>query len=179
MFNKEEFESAYAKAIKALKASEKITREHLQSLSRSVLEVIHNPLCGDIAYVNRLLEVLTPVNRKVAVLYFQEFTGFNCDKGVFTTKNKKAYVEHAAKAQKFLEDPMNNIWSWAGREIDVEKKEFDLDRLKKMTETLVKKADKAGIQQIEILRAVMSAGVKIETILEMMGELEGYEITVK
>lgn len=181
MFDKATFEAGLTKAIKALKASEKVTKENLQVLSRSVLEALHHPLGGDIGYVNRLLEVLTPMNKKVAILYFKEFTGFNFDseKGTFTTKNKKAYAEVQAKVVTFLEDPMNNLWSWAGREVDIEKKEFDLERLQKMTESIVKKADKAGITQLEILRAVMAAGVKVDTILELMQEMDGIEVVTK
>lgn len=174
-FNKETFAKAFDLSLAKLAESEKVTKAELLSLSRTVLEAMH--ITQDIGYVNRLIAVLTPVNRKVAIMYFQEFTGFkwNPDNQQFTTKDKKNYEERHAKALAFLEDPLNNIWSWAAREVEVEKKEFDLDRLKKQLEGTMKKANDAGFNQLQVLETMMEAGLKLDTLLALMDKVAGKE----
>lgn len=173
MFNKQAFEQAFAASIILLQDSEKVTKAQLLTLSRSVLEAHH--ATEDIGYTNRLINVLTPVNKKVSILYFQAFSGFlfSNEKQEFTKKNKKAYEACKADSDKFLEDPLNNIWSWAAREVDIEPKEFTIERLKKNLEATLKKATDNQFTQMDVLRTFMEAGLKMDTLLQLMGEIEG------
>lgn len=178
-FDLKTFQDGFDVSLRALIKAEKVTRSELMTLSRSVLEAVHET--GDISYVNRILEVLTPVNRKVAKLYFQMFTGFRYDSesDTFTRKDKKNYDEKKEACDKFLTDPLNNIWSWAGRHVDVEPKAFDAESLKKSIETIIKKATKSNINKMEILKATMDAGFTMDELIEFMSTLEGVEVEVK
>lgn len=172
-FNKAKFIKAFDASLAKLADSEKVTKAELMSLSRSVLEAHH--VTQDVGFINRLIGVLTPVNRKVAILYFQEFSGFkwNADSQAFTGKDKKKYDEQHKKALDFLADPLNNIWSWAAREVEVEKKDFDLDRLKKQLESTLKKAADAQFSQLQVLETMMEAGLKLDTVLALMDKVQG------
>lgn len=166
-FDKQAFNTLFDRAIESLQGAEKITKAVLLDLSRSVLEALH--VTEDIGYVNRVVAVLTPVNRKVAILYFQEMSGFKGGKdGVFTTKDKKNYEEVKAKAELFLEDPLNNIWTWAAREIEIEKKEFDLERMKKQAAALVKKVNDNQLSQVDLLKAMLDNGLTVDSLVALM-----------
>ena len=166
-FNREGFIASFDKALKTLARTEKVTKEVLRDVSRTVLEAVH--ATGDIGYVNRLNAVLTPVNRRVSAKYFEHFTGFHYDTTslLFTKKSKKRYDESLAAAVEFLSDPHNNIWTWAERNIEIEKKDFTVDKVS----DIVKKAIKKNISQADILKAVLSAGVTLDTVIACMGEV--------
>jgi hypothetical protein len=170
-FNKQAFESAFAVSILALAGSEKITKAELQGLSRTVLEAWH--ATGDHSYGNRLIGILTPVNKKVAVQFFLHFSGFSFDDklGAFAGKSKKRYELAHKESMAFLEDPMNNIWSWADRNIEIVKKEFTLDQVTDGIKGYLKKANKENIPQVDVLRAIFKGGISVDSILALMDEL--------
>lgn len=170
-FDKAGFEKVFNGSLLRLKRSEMITRQTLMVLSRTVLEALH--ATEDIGYVNRLIEVLTPVNRKVAVLYFTHFGGFHYDDALarFTKKSGKRYDECDKLSTIFLEDPLNNIWSWAGRNVEIQKKDFELAQVTAYMGNVLKKAQKAGVSQADLLRAVLKAGIEAETIIAMLDDL--------
>lgn len=170
-FDKAVFEQAFDKSLESLAASEKITKATLLTLSRSVLEAHH--ATQDIGYINRLIAVLTPINKKAAILYFEAFAGFTFskEKQEFTKKDKKHYDGKQQEAMAFLEDVNNNIWSWASRNIEMDAKEFDEERMKKALENVLKKADKAGFDQAMVVRGLLAAGLKISTLLAIVEEM--------
>ena len=57
--------------LEAIMAAEKITRVELGAMSRELLMYV--PDTNDIDIVNRLLGVLTPMNRRTAILFFFKF----------------------------------------------------------------------------------------------------------
>jgi len=182
-FNKDKFDRAafdvsFGEAIESIKGAEEITRREVRALSRSVLSALH--ITENVGYLNKFLEVLTPVNRKAMVIYFQAFTGFHYDsKGeVFTKKNKPAYDEACAKAEKFLDDPMNNFWSYAQREIKVEGKEFSMDAVTKGVEGFLKKAAKNNFSEVDVMRAILKGGISADTIIAIMDDL-GFDVAVE
>lgn len=170
-FNKAAFEVNFAASMLALAGSEKITKAELMVQSRAILEATH--VTGDIAYVNRLLAILTPVNRKVCVKFFEHFAGFSYDDGLasFTKKSKKRYEEAEKLSAEFLEDPLNNVWTWADRNIEVTSKEFDLAQVTQAFNNFVKKAQKVNLTQKDVIKAVLASGVELETILELMQDV--------
>lgn len=170
-FDRAGFDKVFVGSLLRLKRSEIITRQTLMVLSRSVLDALHST--EDIGYVNRLIEVLTPANRKVAVKYFEHFAGFHYDDAMarFTKKSGKRYDESEKLARAFLEDPLNNIWSWAERNIQIEKKDFDLAQVTVYMTGILKKAKKANLSQADVLKAVLAAGVTPDTIIAMLDDL--------
>lgn len=172
-FIKAEFEKKFASNIAQLVEAEKITKAVLRDLSRDVLEAHHHT--EDVRYINEVVAALTPVNKKVAILFFTEFSGFREEKGIFTKKDKSKYEKAHAAYVAFMEDPNNNIWSWAEKEIDVAQKEFDINMVTKTIERFNKKANDAGMTQADVLRAVFKAGFDMEALLEVMNEVAGIE----
>jgi len=184
MFDKKMFEKRYEEAIATLAGAEKITKEVLRELSRSVLEVLHCDDAPDIRYVNRLLDVLTPMNKRTAVLYFQHFGGFyfNEKEGVFGKKDKSKneqgtprYEACKAASIAFLEDPLNNIWSWAEQHVKLEAKKIDF---KGKIISDIQKAMKADpknnpepLEEDDVIKAVFEAGITVGAIMRIMKEL--------
>lgn len=175
-FNATAFISGFDRQLKHLATSEKMTKALLQTLSRDLLTLLHskNEKQGDIGYINRTIAVLTPVNRKVFIAFAKEFTGFilNQEGLAFLKKSKKHYDEVAAKALAWLEDPMNNIWSWAERNIEIVPKEFNVEAIKKATENMLKKAEKNHISKAEVFGAIIAGGFTIEELVECMVKLD-------
>jgi hypothetical protein len=176
-FNKPAFEAAFGAALITLAASEKVTKEELKTVSRTVLEAWH--ITGDVAYANKLIRVLTPVNKKVAIAFFTHFSGFSFDAnlGEFTKKSKKRYEAAEKLSGEFLEDPNQNIWTWADRHIDIVKKEFSLADVTATTKRFIDKAQKANIKQVDLLRAILAGGLSMETLLEAMSDQYDVKVT--
>lgn len=179
MFNKVAFDGAFNVKLNDLRSAERVTRAVLMDLSRDVWAAFHTT--EDVSYINRILEVLTPVNRRVAIEFFKEFSGFNYDekKGEFSRKDKKHYEDKKAAIIAWLEDPLNNLWTWAERNIDIEPKDFDADRLKKSVSQLMQKADKNGFKKADVLKAMLEAGLTVDELIAFMGSLDGVELEVK
>lgn len=179
MFNKQLFDLSFQQSLEALAGAERITKETLKDISRTVLVAHHET--QDIAYVNRIIGVLTPVNRKVAVLYFKAFTGFTYEDGEasFGKKSKKHYDACKKASDEFLAEPHNNIWSWAERNIDVEQKPLDLSKITVFIKSAMKKAEAQGIAQSDVLKAVFAAGVEVDAIIACLETLDGIEVNVQ
>ncbi len=173
MFDRQKFNVEFDAAIAELQASEQITKRVLSALSRVLLEQMH--FDGDIQPINRLLPVLSPANRRIAVLFFQAFSGHHYSEKdeCFGKRDKPAYEAKSKAAIEFLEDPHNNIWTWQAREVEMEVKPFTLLKVTKQVESLLKKAEKAGFKQADVFKAMIAGGLDMELIgamLEEMGE---------
>lgn len=171
-----EFVKAFDAALETLAQAERVTKEQLRVLSRDLLGALignadyDEHLIGDAQFVNRLLTVLTPMNKKTAILYFKEFTGFHFDEEVnqFTKKIQKGKDKHAEKVARFLEDPLNNIWSWADKHVKVEKKPFSMDSVTKIIE---KAREETDGDDAAVIRAVFEGGISIESVLLVLSEM--------
>jgi hypothetical protein len=172
-FNKEEFNASFDVSLTQLHKAEKVTKAILMDLSRSVLVAHHET--EDIQYINRVIRVLTPVNRKVAIEYFKVFSGFtfNGEEQIFTKKDKKIYEEAVKKSNDFLDDPLNNIWSWAERNIEIAPKEFTLEAMKKQFAGVLDKATKNNFTQLQVIETFMEAGLSMDTLLALMAKIAG------
>lgn len=184
MFDKKVFEGKFNAGVKALAKAESTVRETLNPLSRSVLEAVH--ATENIGYVNKLLAALSPVNRKAAVVFYKHFSGFHYDDATasFTKKSKKRYEQAFNDARAFLEDPLNNLFSWADRHVEVEQKPFDAESFKKgfkrMFDKRLQDAKDNGMTQAELFSLLFKkeegkVGVDVNAIvqvLESMGEVE-------
>lgn len=174
-FNREQFAEQFAAAIDALLQSEQVTKRELRDLSRSVLVATHET--GDIQYVNRILQVVTPVNRKVCIVFFRHFVGFSFDNklGMFTKKSKKRYAKALADYVEFIAEPTNNIWTWAERNIEVEQKPMDVEKLGKLAKSIMTRAAEASLTHGDVLRAFIKAGVTADDVIACLDEL-GFDV---
>lgn len=177
-FDKKVFELAFAKALKRIASAEKVTKEALRDLSRTILEAWHTT--GDVSYANKLLAVLTPVNKKVFIEYAKHFSGFRFDDqtNMFTGKSKKHYDDAHKLCVAFLEDPLNNIWTWAERNIEIAPKAFDLKDVTKWASNAIKKAQKENVSKGDLLAAMFEGGFELDDLLKVMDKL-GYQADVK
>ena len=167
MFDKQVFDAQYQDNIAKLAASEKITKELLRGLSRDVLEAHH--ATGDVAYINGIIAVLSPMNRKMCILFYKEFSGHLCnEEGVFGKKDKKRYDEAHKKSFDGLEDPHFNVFSWAERNVEVERKPFTLGKLQQQMGSLVKKAEENKISHADIIRAMFANGIEIGEFMKVV-----------
>lgn len=171
-FNRAAFLESFEVSLDAIAQAETVTKRELLALSRTVLEFVHET--GDIGPVNRLLAVLTPVNKKVAKLFFVHFTGFHFDDTsmLFLKKSKKRYADALVAYREFIADPHNNIWTWAARHVEVEAKPFTSDKVKAYMTKALKDAAAAGMTELDVFRGVFGAGFKVETIIALLAELD-------
>jgi hypothetical protein len=101
--------------IDAIKASEAVTKAELGFVSRELLAYV--PDSKDIGAVNRLIDVLTPKNRVMAVIFFSNFLPWNYDTeakmfvGMVVGEAKRKRKFDACNT--FLKKEESNIWTWA------------------------------------------------------------------
>lgn len=181
--SREQFNAVFNAAIAELAAAEKVTKAVLSSMSRDLLLALHAPEAdgsprGDVTFINQLLAVLTPVNKRAAIAFFKEFSGFHFDArnpktgegtDLFTKKDRKAYAEAEKRAADRLEDPHFNIWTWADQHLKIEKK-YDI---KSLTKAVEKALDQTDGDQVAVLKAVFAAGITtkaVEILLMQMAE---------
>lgn len=178
-------------SIVKLTAAEKITKQELSYLSRGVLDYImldagqndegKDRELHDIDAVNRLITVLTPVNKSVAILYFRHFLpfAFNEETNTFGKMNKKQKSKKVELITDWLKDENNDIWQWSEDNIDVAKKPVALGEditkavqraIAGTEETRTKEATEA-LSVPAILDAVVAGGVTAQDLLAML--LEG------
>lgn len=170
--------------IEELGASERITKAHLSVLSRSILEYImiddgnQEGVVGinatgseDSQVANRLLEILTPVNRKVTTLFFKHFMPFFFDEEtlLFKGKNKGQWPKKLLACRTFLADPHQNIWSWAERNVQHEVKPYSVETVVKTVKSLITKCKEAGIGNDEVVKAMLEGGITANEIVAVLG----------
>ena len=181
------FETLSAR-IALIAASEKVTKQEMGLLSREVLTYILES--EDVRPINNLLGkdkegnyLLTRNNRVVAGMYFSEFVPFNTNGAkvsegeqlIFVKKKARVYDKYVAKINDWLGVGTNDIWSWAADNVQVEAKPKEYAG---NIEKLVKKAladEVEGITKVDVLKAVMSAGISIEDLLFIAGMEEQAE----
>lgn len=170
---RQEFINAFNLALAAIAGAERITKQELLTQSRALLAALvghgdmEATLVGDIQFINQLIPVLTPMNQKTAILFFKEFAGFHFEEETkqFTKKIEKDKVKLKDKTVRFLDDPLNNIWTWAERNVKIEKKAFDLKRVTKVIEQAREEMD--GNDEAIIL-AILDGGLSPAAILAIM-----------
>ena len=169
-YDVKKFNSDLDGIIARLQDAEKVTKAILSDLSRQLLSVVHDDTNPDVGPINRVLDVLTPVNRKTAVLFFMHFSGhvYSEKDKHFGKRDKALYAKKAEAAMAFLEDPHNNIWSWADRNVEVEVKPFTLLKVTKFVESALKKAEAAGFKQSDVVSAMLAGGLAVEALMAVI-----------
>lgn len=187
-FDKKVFDKEFNTRLGKLGKAESSVRAELNVLSRGVLEAVH--ATEQIGYVNQLMAVLTPVNRKAATVFFKHFTGFHYDEAtrMFTKKSKKRYDQAHKDAMAFLQDPNNNMFSWAERHIEVEQKPFDqasfLKAQHKAFVRAVQQAKDNGIDQKELFSAMFKPeegkpGLDVDALVAVLEAMDVVEVKVE
>ena len=168
MFDKNQFDKQYQENVAKLAASEKITKELLRSMSRDVLAAHHET--GDVAYINGLIAVLTPMNKKMSVLFFKEFSGhlYSEETNAFSKKDKKRYDDAKKKSFDRLEDPNFNVFSWADMHVEVEKKPFTIGKMQQQMGSLIKKAEENKISHADVIRALLANGIEVAEFMKVV-----------
>lgn len=161
--------------ITAIAAAEKITRASLGEISRELLMYV--PDTKDIDLVNRLLIVLTPMNKATAVLYFKHFLPweFEEDNAKFGSmmQGDKKIKRRIDMISEFLSDTDNNIWTWADVNVNIERIKPDLGLSiteavnKALVGTKQTKTKEAAepITKAEALAAFMDADINLDDVL--------------
>jgi len=177
-FNSVGFVASFDAVLLSLENSEKITKAVLKGLSRDLLALLHtkNDKMGDIGYINRTINVLTPVNKRAFLAFCKEFTGFilNDDGTMFLKKSKKHYDAVAIRAIDWLDDPMNNIWSWQEKHLEVERvvNPFDMDKVRLTLTQLKAKAEKNNISNTDIIGALFDTGFTVQDLIDTLTKVD-------
>ena len=173
MFDRTKFYSTFDARLATLAQAEKMTKDMVRDLSRDTLAITHE--IQDIGFVNRFIDVLTPMNRKTAILFFKEFSGFKWDDTEikFVQKDKKNYDKAQAKSVAALDDPHFNMWTWAEKNVTVEAKPFDLSKVTVFAKQALKKAEENGIKQSDLLKAFFAGGFEPDALVAFMEQMAG------
>lgn len=169
--------SVYA-AIDALASSEKITREVLANISRELLMYV--PDSQDIDAVNRLIGVLTPVNKKMAIMFFSHFLPWIVEKtpeGDFQRFGKKfegdkKIARRMTLIDTFLKDTTNTIWTWSKVNVSVEPSQKDFARLiQNNVKNALKGDQKTNTPPLNpalVMDAVFSGGIGVAELINAL-----------
>lgn len=155
---------AILESIEVLAAAEKVTKATLGALSRTIIEYIVIADSKDIATVNRLLNVLTPMNKQAASLYFEHFLPFAFNGEEFGEQIKKQarFDAKVAASLLWLEDETNNIWLWVDENVEVKAKDYAGD-ITKAIKAALKGNEKKGFEALSV-RDVMNTVVGTDGI---------------
>jgi hypothetical protein len=157
---------------------EQVTKVLLAELSREALEYVYKT--ADIGLVNRLINVLTPVNKKVACAFFESFVGWTFDKETsqFGTKKKeKPFTKLSYASDDFLSNADNNIWTWADKEIEVKAKAKNYAmKIGKLVDKALTDSDE-GINLKEVLFAIMASdAVNLNDLMHSLDDVVNVEV---
>ena len=155
-FNRIAFEGSFDKRLATLAGSEKITKAELQTLANETVQWTQD--IGQTAYMNRLMAVMSPFNKKLVKVFFLYFTGFHFDEAsaLFDKKSPKRYPEALKRWDTFKEDPLNNIWTYS-REVKVDHPPLTTGDVSKRISALWSAGHKANISNVDMLKAMLTA----------------------
>jgi transcriptional/translational regulatory protein YebC/TACO1 len=169
-FDKARIESG----IVTLAKTERITKKVLSELSRTLVAYVYET--GDVSLVNRTIQVLTPVNKRVACLYFPTYIGWSFDEKtcMFGKKAKdKTYNKKLELATAYLEDEGNDIWRYAEDEIQLQAKPKNYGA--KLTQLVTKALtdEDEGLSAKEVLFAILaSEELTLADLMQPLAEIK-------
>lgn len=184
------------KKIDKLGKAETITKQLLGELSREILSYVIET--KDVRPVNNLLSdnkgkgyILTPVNWRFACKYFMHYLPFtsNYDEVkecinnggtrsplMFKKLSPRSFETKAAIIAEWLDNPENDIWEWSSS-IKIEDK--PVDWFGKITKTVANASEKGGLNAIDIMEAVMNAGIDSDVLMKAIAEAMAKPVDVK
>jgi hypothetical protein len=160
--------------IKKIGNGENTFKQELGVLSRELLDYV--PTTGDIDAVNRLIAVLSPLNKEKVTSFFKTFLAHKLDKGVFGKKstNKDMVAKRVAAITSFLSVEDNTVWTWLAEKGKAVKREAKPKALGKAVEKAVEAAistednpDAIGMREVlkRTIRACIGSGMKLSEIM--------------
>lgn len=157
IMDKKALESGLDQAVATLSQSEKLSKDTMKVWCNHVVDMVH--AYGQVAYLNKIIGVLSPMNKKVAIEFFKHFAGYHYNKDTreFDGKSKKRYIQAVTDWKVFKEDPLKNIWTWAEQNIVVERAPFKVEDVTKRMSSLWKEGHAAGLSNVDILVAALKA----------------------
>lgn len=155
-FNRMAYEATFDKRLITLQDSEKVSKAELQTLANDTVEMTH--VSGQIVYMNKVMAVLSPFNKRLAKTFFLYFAGYHYDEktNLFDKKSSKRYPEALKRWNTFKEDPLNNIWTFS-RDIKVEAPPLTIGDVGKRMSTLWSAGHRANISNVDMLKAMLTA----------------------
>lgn len=153
------------KNIAALVKSETTTKEQLAIVSRDMLPYVMDT--NDIGMVNRLCDVLTPMNKATAFAFFGAFLPWKQDGKAFGKKlaGKEAIAKRVDAIVAFLKVEENNIWTWASDNVEVSVKPKNYaNKLSKLVERSLADENE-GLNVNQVIQAVIAGGVDIADLM--------------
>lgn len=176
------------KKIQKLAKAETMSKALLGELSRELLaDIIETK---DVRAINMLLGdnkgkgfVLSPVNWRFACKYFLHFLPFTSNydevkdcinKGgnrsalVFKKLSPKKWEAKLEEIQAWLADENNDIWVWSN---SVQIEEKPVDYAARITKNVTAAQEKGGLDVIEIMQAVVNAGIDAEVLMRAIAEI--------
>lgn len=167
--------------IAELADAEKITKAKLGQLSRELMVYVIES--KDISAANRLLDVLTPVNKRATIAFLSHFLPWSPeldeDKNFVRfgkmMKGQKAVDKRKQAVVDFLADKDNTIWTWQKDNITVEAKPTDFFKsVEKSVERALKGNDNTPpLAREDVIKALFAAGITIDDLLEAVTQPEG------
>ena len=188
--NKKQLDAIFGAFLDSIREAEAVTKRELGAMSRTLVASIHGfgdaaDLAGETDYINRLLPILTPMHRKLAVNFFRHFSGYNFDDklGTFTKKNKVKYMDARAEAELLMaekhplieENHPQNIWGWAEHLKLENPKVFNPEKVTKFVKNQIGLATGAGLSKIDVLSAVFEGGFGMDDVVAMLEMVEAGE----
>lgn len=159
--------------VNAIIKSEKVTKAELGAFSREYLPYVYAN--NDIGMVNRLIAGLTPVNKKIAALYFTHFLAWEWTEETKTFGAKLSGKKLDAKqkdVETFLAEPANNIWTWAEENTKTEKRVPNY--FKDLTRLLERGLKAEGDEKLTpemIVTAIKTAdGLSLDDFMKALGK---------
>lgn len=161
--------------IKALVKSETTTKAALAEVSRSMLTYVIDT--NDIGMVNRLCDVLTPMNKQTAFAFFGAFLPWKQDGVTFGKKlaGPEAIAKRTEAINFFLVNPDNNIWTWAADNVEVSAKPKNYaSKLSKLVERSLND-DSEALNVNQVIQAVIAGGV---SMLDLMASVNSAQAVI-
>ena len=166
--------------IAELAASETITKAKLGQLSRELMVYVVES--KDISAANRLLDVLSPVNKRATIAFLSHFLPWTPkldeDKNFVRfgkmMKGQKAVDKRKQAIVDFIADKDNTIWVWQKDNINIEAKPTDFFKsVEKSVERALKGNDKTPpLAREDVIKALFAAGITIDDLLEAVTQPE-------
>lgn len=164
--------------ITTLRKSEKITKAELGLASREVLSYLlfdENP--HDIGMLNRLVDALTPMNKKTLTLFAQHFLPYKYDENAkqFGKLNKKQLEAKSELVKTFLESG-DTIWDWAAAKVDLRPKAPDYaKKIKSDITKALQGNEEQGVEPMtkaDVFGVILDSGIDIDDILNLLEQMD-------
>jgi len=158
------FDAKFNEGVESLGKSEKITKDVLKYLANMAIDATHQFQVPH--YMNNLRAVLSPVNKRAFTMFCQRFGGFHFDEGaqLFDKKSGKKWEPSVKNWAAKRENPHFNIWTWQEIDLGMEDKAapYTIEDFKASATKSWKKAHKANLSNVEILKAILSVSDKAD-----------------